>query len=285
MTAIDTAPPVAPVAPRRVSPWLVVGAVLGALMILQAAVSFVGLLVRQSDTVAVSAPAATTLVVRSSSGTITVTGTARDDIAGTAHRTWSFRQPQIVTERHGDTVELSAGCGFNLAGYCDAAFDLQVPAGTTVELRGSSGDLSATGLRGDVTLTTSSGRLAVSDVVGDVAAHTSSGDLAIAGVTGDLDLGASSGTIDVTDADAAHVTAGNSSGDIRLDLGGDPEAVDARTSSGGIAIRLPDSGDVAYRLDLHTSSGRTSGEVRTDPNSPRTISGRTSSGDVSVTYR
>ena len=232
-----------------------------------------------------SLPAGAKLVVHSSSGSVTVTAGSGDEITGTAQREWSFRQPQIVSEKVGDAVELRADCGFNFVGFCDAAFDLQVPAGTVVDLHTSSGDLSATGLRADATLSADSGHIAVSDVAGRVAAHTSSGDIAINRVTGDLDLGGSSGTIDVADSDAAHVTAHTSSGDVGLDLRGDAETVDAHTSSGQVSVRLPDTAGVAYRLDLGTSSGRTSGEVRTDPSSPRTVTATTSSGDVSVVYR
>lgn len=286
MTAVDTFPsPTTSIPPRRVSPWLVVGAVVGAAMIVLSAASFAGLLSRHTDSVAVVAPAAARLVVHSTSGNVTVTGADRDDIAGTAQRTWSFVQPTITSEHVGDTVELRVDCGWSFVGYCDAAFDLQVPAGTAVDLHTSSGDVAASGLRADATLTTDSGRVSATDVVGSVQAGTSSGDVVLSGVTGDLDLRLSSGSVEVADSAAAHVTARTSSGDVRLDLRSDAEAIDAHTSSGQVAIKLPDTPSVAYRLDLRTGSGSTSGEVRTDPDSPRTITATSSSGNVSVGYR
>lgn len=285
-TTVDTAPPATAGAPtRRGNAWLVAGAVLGAVLVAMSAMSFAGMVSRHADSVAVTTPAAARLVVHSTSGNVTVTGADRDDIAGTARRTWSFARPTITTDRVGDTVELRVDCGWAFTGYCDATFDLQVPAGTAVDLHTSSGDVAVSGLRGDATLATDSGRVSATDVVGRVAAGTGSGDIALSSVTGDLDLRVDSGNVDAVDSAAAHVTARTSSGDVRLDLRDDAEAIDARSSSGQVAIRLPDTAGVAYRLDLRTSSGGTAGEVRSDPDSPRTITGTTSSGDVSVAYR
>lgn len=282
-TTTDAAP--ARTAPRRANGWLVAGAVLGALMTALGAVSFAGLVVRHTDTVAIELATVPRLVVHVGSGNVTVTGADTADIAATAKRTWSFAEPKIVTTERDGLVELGIDCGWVHAGYCDAAIELRVPRGTAVELRGSSGDVAVSGLRAPVTLTTDSGRVAVADVVGDVRAHADSGDVAVTDVTGDLDLSVDSGGIAVADAVAARVKARASSGDVRLDLREDPESVDARASSGAIAIRLPDSAGVAYLLDLHASSGSTSAQVRTDPASPRTITARTGSGDVEVAYR
>ncbi len=285
-TTVDTAPPTATGAPAgRGNAWLVVGAVLGAVLVAMSAASFAGMVSRHADSVAVVAPAAARLVVHSTSGNVTVTGADRDDIAGTARRTWSFTRPTITTERVGDAVELRVDCGWAFTGYCDAAFDLQVPVGTAVDLHTSSGDVAASGLHGDATLTTDSGRVSATDVVGRVAAGTSSGDIALSAVTGDLDLRVDSGNVDAVDSAAAHVTARTSSGDVRLDLRDDAETIDAGTASGQVAIRLPDTAGVAYRIDLRTGSGVTSSEVRSDPASPRTVTATTSSGDVSVAYR
>ena len=164
-------------------------------------------------------------------------------------------------------------------------FGLTVPAGTAVELSDGSGDVTATGLRADATLSTDSGMITATDVVGDVRARTGSGDIALSRVTGSLDLGADSGMVDVADASATQVTARTGSGDIHLGLSADPGTVDARADSGHVTVGLPDTAGVAYRLDLNAGSGLTSARVRTDPDSPRSVTVRTGSGDISVGYR
>ena len=286
MTTTDTAPAVAPAptAPRRVNAWFVVGAVVAVAIVAVGAASFAGTLARHHDSTTLSIPAAATLVVEVGSGSVTITGSDRDDVAGTATTTWSFRQPRVVQRTVGDTVQLSADCD-DFIGYCDVNFDLEVPAGTAVELSDGSGDVTATGLRADATLSTDSGMITATDVVGDVRARTGSGDIALSRVTGSLDLGADSGMVDVADASATQVTARTGSGDIHLGLSADPGTVDARADSGHVTVGLPDTAGVAYRLDLNAGSGLTSARVRTDPDSPRSVTVRTGSGDISVGYR
>lgn len=275
----------APVAPRgRTSPWLVVGAIVGALMVAQAALSLGALLVTHRDTQSVDLPAAPRLVVSVGSGNVTVVGTGGDRITGTAERRWSYAEPALEISEQDDATHMGVGCAWYSSGYCSVDLDLEVPEGTVVDLRSGSGNLTVTGLRAGATLNADSGRVSVSDVTGDVTVDNDSGDISLARVTGDVVVHADSGRIDVTGTAARHVEARSSSGDIRLELIDDPETVDARGSSGHIAIRLPDTPGVAYALDLSTSSGDTETGVRTDPASPRTVKAHTSSGDVEVTY-
>ncbi len=290
MTTTLTPPPVpAPVAPRRgTSPWLVVGAIVGALMVLQSGVSAGALLVSRldshSDTQAIDLPAAPRLVVSLGSGSVTITGTDTDRIGGTAARNWSYVEPQVETSREGDAARIGVDCTWSFTGYCTVDIELSVPEGTVVDLRSSSGDLTVAGLRAGATLSADSGRVSATDVVGDVSAESDSGDIRLGGVTGNVVARAESGRIEVTDTAAQHVEARSESGDIRIELTDDPQSVDARASSGSIAIRVPDTARVAYALDLRTSSGETATGVRTDPSSSRTIRAHTSSGDVEVTY-
>ncbi len=286
MTTTLTPPPVpAPVAPRRgTSPWLVVGAIVGAVMVFQAAVSLGALLVTHRDTQTIDAAGAPRLVVAVGSGDVTITGTDGDRIAGTAARHWSYVEPKLEVAEKDDAVHVSVGCTWYTSGFCSADIELSVPEGTVVDLRSSSGDLTVAGLRAGATLSADSGRVSATDVVGDVSAESDSGNLRLTGVTGNVIAHADSGRIEVTDTAARQVEARSSSGDIRIQLTDDPQSVDARTSSGSIAIRVPDTARVAYALDLRTSSGETATGVRTDPSSSRTIRAHTSSGDVEVTY-
>ncbi|MCL2464530.1 MAG: DUF4097 family beta strand repeat-containing protein [Micrococcales bacterium] len=343
MTVTDTRPPAAPAAAphRRHRAWAVVGVLLGAVMIVAAGLSVAALLARHEDTVHLSLPATSHLVLNVNAGDVTVTGGAGDTIVGTAHRTWSFRQPSLVQSRDGDTVTLSVDCRGSFTGYCDASFDIQVPASAAVTAHTGSGMVTATGLSGDASLSTGSGDITVrnttgaldlttgsgminaSDVTapritardssgditvrnttgtldlttgsgminasnvtaGSITARNSSGDVRLTGVTGELNLTTGSGMITVTDSSANQVTAHDSSGDIRLDLTTDPQTVDAQTSSGQIAVAVPNTPGVAYRLTMHTNSGLTSGQIRTDPAAARSITATNGSGDVTVRYR
>jgi hypothetical protein len=282
MTTIAPAPTTAP---PRANAWLVAGAVLGAVTVLMAAVWFAGLIAPQhQDTVDLRLPAAARLVVHIPSGDVTVTGADGDQIAGSVQRVWSLVEPELTTSRDGDTAELRIGTGLVSWGDSHTKVELSVPRGTQVELHGSSGDLSVSQLQADVTATTDSGWVTATGVAGRLTARTNSGDLVVAHHTGDLDLAVDSGKIEVTDSAAPHVTAADSSGDIHLDLADDPEQVTAHVLSGRIQVLLPDTPGEAYLLDLRSGSGHTSGDVRADPDSPRTITATANSGDVTVGY-
>lgn len=274
---------------RTVSVWLVVGLLLAAWTIAQGAGWIVAVIGRHSDTVTQQHEARGELVVRVDSGDVAVTADADATSSGTvsltAHRTWSLREPKLEWTSSGDTLELHTTCGFTFVGWCLTDLDLRVPEGTQVHVQSDSGDVRAAGVHGSVTLTTDSGRVTARDVTGRTSLQTDSGSIEVGHVTGDLDLDTDSGEIDVIGSSAADVVAHTDSGEVRIDLTTDPTRVEATTDSGSIDLRLPDTAGVAYVLALSTDSGRTSGEVRTDPTSTRTVTLDSDSGNVTVAYR
>lgn len=158
----------------------------------------------------------------------------------------------------------SGGCGF-LAFNCATSYVLTVPRDVKLILEGSSGHVTVSGLEAGADLKTNSGNIAVHDV------------------SGPLDLRSSSGNLEADGLTSTAVSAHSSSGDQRLDFTAVPQSVEAKASSGDVSIGLP-PGDTTYKLDTDTSSGDRSANVKSDPNATRTITARTSSGDVSIEY-
>ncbi|GAA1577375.1 hypothetical protein GCM10009804_37450 [Kribbella hippodromi] len=158
----------------------------------------------------------------------------------------------------------AGGCGF-LSFGCKTSYVLTVPRDVKLTVENSSGDVTVTGFPGGANLKTSSG---------DIDAH---------GVGGPLVMESSSGGITGDELTSTSVTAHSSSGGSNLEFTVAPESVEAKSSSGDVAIRLP-SGDEAYKVDTKTSSGDESATVKTDPNATRTIQAKTSSGDVTIEY-
>lgn len=157
-----------------------------------------------------------------------------------------------------------SGCGF-LSFGCKTSYILTVPKDVQVTLKSSSGDIKVSGLSGGADLKSSSGSIEVHDVGGSLRLESSSGDLEGQGLT------------------ATSVTTESSSGSVDLDFAEAPLSVDAKASSGDVSIRIP-SGDESYKVDTDTSSGDESANVKIDPNSPRTLTAKTSSGDVTIEY-
>jgi DUF4097 and DUF4098 domain-containing protein YvlB len=158
----------------------------------------------------------------------------------------------------------TGGCGF-LSFGCKTSYVLTVPRNVKLTVENSSGNVSVSGVAAGLTL------------------KTSSGDLEVHDVGGPLDLSSSSGDIDADGLTSTSVSAHSSSGSATLDFTVAPQSIEAKSSSGDLSIGIP-AGDETYRLDTKTSSGDDTAHVKTDPGATRTITARTSSGDVNVEY-
>ena len=147
-------------------------------------------------------------------------------------------------------------------------------------MRSDSGDLTASGLSGPVSLRTGSGDVNADGLTGSADLQTSSGDVNVRALNGPLALRTASGDVNGEDLAAGTVEAATASGDVELDFRLAPRDVEAATASGDVDVSVP-RGDT-YRVEADTGSGEAVG-VKTDPKT-RVIRARTNSGDVMVGY-
>ncbi len=124
-------------------------------------------------------------------------------------------------------------------------------------------------------------RALVVDGASDVELGSSAGDVTAIDVTApSITLSSSAGDVEARRLSAGRIDAGSSAGDVLLSLRTPAERLSAESSAGDVDIVVPDA---VYRLDATTSAGDVdSGGIRTDPDSPRTISAHSSAGDVTV---
>jgi hypothetical protein len=156
------------------------------------------------------------------------------------------------------------GCGF-LSFGCTTDYVVTVPKDLKVTIESSSGDLKA------------------SDLPAGASLKTSSGGIEVHRIGGDLSLKSSSGRLEAYDLTASSVTSQSSSGSVELNFAAVPSSVQAKSSSGDLDVRLP-NGSETYKVETDSSSGDESARVKTDPASTRTITAKTSSGNVTVEY-
>ena len=221
---------------------------------------------RKSDTSSRTIPAVSTIEVDSTrSGDIKVIGSDRSDIRLTVkqHRSL-FGRPHSKEQFSAGHLRLDGRCSeFELLGgdaACAISYRLEVPRGTTVELRANSGDVSAIDLGGDADLRTRSGDVQAIQVAGT--------SLHVETISGDVHAITSATSID----------AGTTSGDVHV-LASNPSHVRAHTVSGDVHVSVPDR---SYAVTTHEVSGDAHVDVRTDPDAPRSIEATTTSGDVHV---
>lgn len=174
-----------------------------------------------------------------------------------------------------------------------SVISIAVPAGTDVALRTVSGDCLSCGTA-DTSLDTVSGSLLADDTSGMLRVRTVSGEAIVRHHSGDLEARTVSGAATVSGY-CDNVRVNSVSGEVTLDLLGAPHALDARTVSGNLAVRLP--ADVGIDVSVSSVSGaltvndfRFSGRGRMSHNEPGstgsslTVRAHTVSGDVTLLH-
>jgi hypothetical protein len=246
-------------------PFIVFGVLLGAFAVAYAALFLAAITVHREDSATRTYQDVQQLRVKGGEGDITVIAEARSDVKVIARREWSLAAPDTEQSFRDGELTLAGTCGFlGTIGPtgCSTDFELRVPRGTRVDLRGSSGDVTARGLAADAYLGTSSGDLTAIDVTGPLRIGVSSGDVTVEGYAGD------------------DVTAHASSGDVVVRTRSAPARIEAVASSGDVTVAVP--GDVTYDVETDTSSGDQSVDVDQSRDATHRIDARASSGDVRV---
>jgi DUF4097 and DUF4098 domain-containing protein YvlB len=221
------------------------------------------------------------LRVDAGAGDILVVPASGDDVRIDSTAKGALHRPRMSAVKEGMTVRMNGNCPAISFGPCRASIVLHVPAGTRIEVRSGSGDLTASGISGPVRMETGSGDVNATGLTGDADLRTSSGDVNARGLGGTITLRSASGDINAAELAAGTATAVTSSGDVELGFRLAPRDVDAATASGDVDVSLPRG--QTYRVAADTGSGDRDA-IAEDPASPRIVRARTSSGDVTVGY-
>ncbi|HKG92388.1 MAG TPA: DUF4097 family beta strand repeat-containing protein [Gemmatimonadaceae bacterium] len=199
-------------------------------------------------------------------GEINVTGWDRSEVRVRAYSERGVLHLEASTMR----VALSARSSRGRMG--DTRYEVTVPTGVRVLMRGTSADLSARGVRGEVEASSTSGDIVVSDATervtletvsgdiqgsrlgGEVRAKSVSGDLDLDGVNGDIDAETVSGTISIPEAQTKILRAETVSGEISYNGTIAPDGrYTFRSHSGSLRLAMP--AGAGARLSLGTFSG------------------------------
>ena len=165
----------------------------------------------------------------------------------------------------GDTIRVHAACTLWFATHCRVDQRVQVPAAMplTVDAR-----------HGDVTLR---------DLSGSLRSDTGFGPLRLVGVTGEVVIRHEFGELHATDLRSPSARVTHRFGDRHLGFSAAPSDVRLVVDFGTTVVEVPNDGST-YHVTGSSSFGHRSIEVRTDPNSERTIHVDSRFGDVTVRY-
>jgi hypothetical protein len=240
--------------------WVMVLLPLGALQV-------AAVLAHSQETVVTSYPAAglATVEVDNANGSVTVLGTRADEVRVTAHISHGWAHTRNEQEVDGDRLIVHSDCPPLVSPFCSVSYTVEVPAGLTVDAAADNGSVTASDLRGTVTLTSDNGRVEATRL------------------SGDATLSSDNGRVVATDLESPGVAADSDNGRVELTFAAPPRAVTAQSDNGSVDVAVPDDSTV-YRVDVGSDNGSATALVDQSRNSTRTITAQSDNGSVSVRY-
>jgi hypothetical protein len=194
---------------------------------------------------------------------------------------YSLVRPHLSWQRSPSTIALQAHC-LVPTGVCSFNYTVALPPGGRSVVSNASGNLTARGLTGTVTLSTDSGDIKATRISGRATISDHSGDITMTSLSAARALIMNdSGNITGSDVSSTSLTAQDRSGDITVVFTKVPDLVKISDSSGNITLVFP-PGPATYRVSASTSSGRTSINVPQSPTSPHVVSVTDQSGNITI---
>ncbi len=184
------------------------------------------------------------------------------------------------------------GKGSGMEAWADVT--IEVPAGSTLTVRNTVGDVSAADLKADLDLQTSVGGMSVQKLGGNLTLDTGSGNVKVSEITGDLDVDTGSGDVEMSDCSGKTAKLDTGSGHVEVN-GLRVTTLSIDTGSGSVVARGLEadegkidtgSGDVEMQMDrigagrfvLDTGSGAVDLVLPSDASVQ--VTADTGSGDV-----
>jgi Putative adhesin len=211
---------------------------------------------------ALAVPQAQVLTVNAHGGSVRLRPSPDSNVHVSVKGLYALRTPTLRTISTKSGVTVTGSCPTVAVITCSQNITIELPVAFQVTAHSSGGDVSASGLTGQLDLT------------------SSAGDVADDGAIGRLTMTSSAGDVDGTNLRSSDVTASSSAGDVSLQFAVDPTRVEAGSSAGDVDVRVPNQ--VAYRVTVQSSGGDAVNRVNQESTSTRTIDAHSSAGDVSV---
>lgn len=187
----------------------------------------------------------TRLVLTASRGDVRVSEiSAGEQPSVQADSTWTLSRPRLTTHGAGSSVQVEAPCSGNNLGECHADLTVRVPAGTTLEIEStfgqvhlsSTGEVTARSTVGDILLDGEPERTSLTSTLGDISVTTPSGapdSIHVRTTVGDVDLLLPSAATYAVAASSVHGLV-----DVRVPRDLDsPHTVDVETTLGEVDVR------------------------------------------------
>jgi Putative adhesin len=171
----------------------------------------------------------------------------------------SLSRYTLEESQSGDTVHFSLKekphIGVHITSHSPVQVDVETPANLTLDAKSADGNLTATGLHGDLTIHTSDGSQELTGLSGNLKLHSSDGHLRVQNASGTLEARSSDGNQDIAGSFTS-LQLHSSDGSITIELAeGSHLNSDSRieSSDGNVTLRVPKS--FPAELAVSTSDG------------------------------
>jgi DUF4097 and DUF4098 domain-containing protein YvlB len=205
----------------------------------------------------------TRVEIELSAGDVTFSPATADGISVSRRVGWRSDKPVVTETFNAGTMHISFRCPKRTR--CRVDYDLRVPASASVHARTDAGDITLTGITGDLDL------------------GADSGDVTLEGAAGTVRASADSGDVTATGLRSTDVAAKADSGNVALTFAAAPTAVDARADSGNATITVPHA-EGGYAVRAEVDSGKRTVAVDEVASSPRHVVALVDSGNATVRY-
>jgi hypothetical protein len=260
---MTTEAPQAP--PRRNGALIVVLIVIAALVLLAVGAAVVATVARSQVHTDQTVEVGDRLEVDIPTGELTFVASDRDDIRIQVDGSYLLRAPEVTTTTSNGVTRMTGGCPTIPFSICSVEVTIELPADVDLDIVGTNGRVSIDGVTGAIDVVTTNGGIEVTESEGD------------------LSLSTTNGSVTVSDASSTEVVAATTNGAVNLSFTAAPDQVEARTTNGSVAIRLPDDGE-PYAIDAETTNGSVDLiRVTNDPDANRAITAHSVNGSVEIT--
>jgi DUF4097 and DUF4098 domain-containing protein YvlB len=247
--------------------WRALGSVAAVFILAMVVLQLLSLFARSTETVRSVHPVDRVdgLEVLAANGDVRISAVDRDDVLVVAEVSHGLAHTRTEVEVVDGMLTASEDCPI-LVGDCRVDYRIEVPSDLRVKIDAGNGSVAARSLGGAATL------------------RSSNGDIDAVGLRGPARLESDNGDVRAEALETTEVEARSSNGEVLVDLQAVPTRAVAESDNGDVELRVPRSED-AYDLDLGTDNGSEFGQLRTDPDSDRTLVVRSDNGDVTVGYQ
>ncbi len=205
----------------------------------------------------------TQLDVDTANGSVRIVAADTDEITVRAEISEGLRRTGERREVVDGVLQLHATCPAIGSDFCWVNYEVRMPRDIPITVHADSGRITVSGSEAPIELDGDNGSLELTDL------------------SGPLNVSTDNGRVEGRQLRSSQVRADSDNGRVLLEFVAAPTTVEATSDNGSVEVVVPDDGE-AYRVSMNSDNGDEHLEVRTDPDSDRSLVLMSDNGSVTA---